>query len=150
MTTRRGLTAIGVSAVLATGVWTVVRAQGPVTQRATMVLSMAGGACTKTLSGNDGGDRIRARRGQFIEWTVVNNCGAGATVALGDWVRKTDNGPDRPFDPPGPGGQETCGAPSGAQCTIRLHIRGNSGVTTYSYTTSVNGVKRDPDLIIEG
>jgi hypothetical protein len=155
MTTRTKLTAIGVSAIVATGAWTLARAQGngPLTHRARMVLSMTGGVCGKTLTGNDSDanfkDRIRARRGGLVEWTVVNNCTAEATVMLGDWVRKGDNGTDRPFDPPGPESRETCTAAAGGRCVIILRIRGNAGVTTYSYTTSVNGVKKDPDLIIE-
>jgi hypothetical protein len=68
-------------------------------------------------------------------------------VVLGDWVRKGVAGPDSPFDP---AGKPSCTAATGKQCTIVLRVRDNAGATTYSYSTTVSGVKKDPDLIIEG
>jgi hypothetical protein len=153
MTWRTNLTALGASAILATGAWTLARAQGnaPAPHRATLTLTMVDGSCSKTLVGNDSDtnfkDRIRARHGEAIEWVVVNNCTAAATVALGDWVRKGDSAADRPFDG---NGRDTCTAAAGRQCVIAVRVKPDAGATTYSYSTSVNGVKKDPDLIIEG
>lgn len=145
MKRRTNLIAISAGVVLALGIWTAAGAQGNVA-RGTMTLSMSGGTCNKTLSGNDGGSRIRAKRGGTVEWTVINNCTADATVALGDWVVKGDGSANDPFDP---SGKPSCTAAPGKQCVIALHVKANAGVTTYSYSTSVNGAKKDPDLVIE-
>lgn len=145
------LTALGIGAVLTAGAWTLVQAQQPPTSRATLTLAMSGNTCGKTLTGNDTDpnfrDRIRARRNGAVEWTVVNNCRAEAVVRLDEWIRKNDNGAESPFDP---AGVATCTAAPGAQCVIALRVRGNAQVTTYSYSTIINGTKNDPDLIIEG
>lgn len=143
MTVRIRLTLAGVCVLLLGAV--LVRAQDPPIS-ATMTLAMSNGACGKTLAGNDGGDRIRARRNGPIRWQVVNNCNAAATVQLTNFVRKSDNTPNNPF---AAGGNSDCRAASGGGCTMTLAVRGNAEVTTYSYTTVINGVAYDPDIIIE-
>lgn len=143
MKLKTGLTALGVSAMIVTGAWTMASAQG--NGSATMTLSMSNGACTKTLAGNDGGSRIRAKRGANVQWNIVNNCSAAASVSLVDWIVK-GGGANNPFDP---SGNPSCSAAPGKGCTVTLHIKANATATTYSYSTSVNGTKQDPDLIIE-
>jgi hypothetical protein len=139
------LTLVGVG-VLLLGASVLMRAQGPPTS-ATMTLAMSNGACAKTLVGNDGGDRIRASRNGPIRWAVINNCNAAATVQLTNFVRKSDNSPNFPF---APNGNDDCrAAGGGGTCTMTLVVRGNAEVTTYSYTTVINGVAYDPDIIIE-
>jgi hypothetical protein len=154
MTMGTRLAAIGLGVVLAGGVCVMAGAQGrgnAATSKATLTLAMSGGSCGKTLVGNDPDagfkDRLRARRGGAVEWTVINNCTADATVKLTDWIRKADKGAESPVDP---AGKDECTAAAGKQCVIALHIRGNAGIVTYSYSTTVNGVTKDPDLIIEG
>lgn len=152
MTMGTRLAAIGLGVVLAGGVCVMARAQGQsgaATSKATLTLAMSGGSCGKTLVGNDPDvkDRLRAKRGGAVEWTVINNCTGDATVKLTDWIRKADKGVESPVDP---AGKDECTAAAGKQCVIALHIRGNAGIVTYSYSTTVNGVKKDPDLIIEG
>lgn len=145
MTVRTTVTLAG-ACVLLLGAAVLVRAQGPPIS-ARITLSVSNGACGKTLQGNDGGDRIRARRNGPIRWEVVNNCGADATVEVTNFVRKADNAPNFPF---APNGNDDCtAAGGGGTCTMTLVVRGNAEVTTYSYTTVINGVAYDPDIIIE-
>lgn len=145
MTVRTTVTLAGVG-VLLLGASVLVRAQAPPLS-ATITLAMANGTCGKTLVGNDGGDRIRARRNGPIRWGVINNCSAAATVELTNFVRKSDNSPNDPF---APNGNDDCtAAGGGGTCTMTLVVRGNAEVTTYSYTTMIDGVAHDPDIIIE-
>ena len=139
------LTLIGMTALAAAGVSVLVSAQAPPTVHGRMTLSMSNGRCVKTLVGNDGGDRIKAKRGGAVQWDVTNNCSADATAAVGDFIRK-GGGADNPFAP----GRTSCTAAPGKTCTITLAVRGDAGVRTYSYSVSINGTKQDPDLIIEG
>ena len=145
------LIALGIGAVLTAGASMRVHAQPPPPARATLTLAMSGNTCGKTLTGNDTDpnfrDRIRARRNGAVEWTVVNNCRAEAVVRLDEWIRKEDKGAESPFDP---AGTATCTAAPGASCVIALRVRGNARVTTYSYSTIINGTRNDPDLIIDG
>lgn len=145
MTVRTRVTLAGVC-VLLLGAFVLVRAQGPPTS-ATITLAMSSGACGKTLVGNDGGDRIRARRNGPIRWNVINNCNDAATVQLANFVRKSDNVPSYPFAPKGSNDCRAAGR--GGSCTMTLVVTGNAQVTTYSYTTVINGVAYDPDIIIE-
>jgi len=145
MTMRTRVTLAG--GVLILSAWALVQAQGaPVV--ATMTLNPSGSTCGKTLVGNGGGSVIRAKRGAAVQWKVVNNCSANQTVAVGDFVRKSDGVAESPF---GPGGNPSCVARPGAAngCTIALTVRPNASTITYSYATSLNGVKVDPDIIIE-
>lgn len=146
MTVRTSLALIGGGVVLVSA-WVLVQAQGaPVA--ATITLATSGGTCGKTLVGNDPAvsDRIRAKRGAAVHWTVVNNCTGNQTVALGDFARKSDNVAESPF---GAGGNRDCVATQGQRCTITLTVRPNAPTITYTYSTSINGVKRDPDIMIE-
>lgn len=121
-------------------------AQTPVaTSRGVMTLSMSNGNCIKTLSGNDGGDRIRAKRNGTVRWEVTNNCTSAATVSVDDFIRKGGSADD-PFV----AGKTDCAAAPGKSCSISLSVKSNASVQTYSYSVSINGTKQDPDLIIEG
>ena len=145
MTIQARVTLTGVC-VLLLGASVLVPAQEPPLS-ASVTLSMANGRRGKTLLGNDGGDRIRARRNGSIRWQVRNNCNAVATVQLVDFVRKADNAPSFPFTP---NGNSDCrAAGNGGTGTMTLVVRGNAEPTTYSYTTVINGVAYDPDIIIE-
>lgn len=147
MTVLKSLTLAGVG-VLLLGVSMLVRAQGPPVS-ATMTLSMSGTVCGKTLVGNDPSvsDLIRARRNGPIRWNVINNCPDAATVQLTKFVRKSDNAPNFPFAPNGNADCKAAGG--GGTCTMTLVVRSNAEVTTYSYTTIINDVAYDPDIIIE-
>lgn len=137
-----GVVAVGVTGMLAT------EQVGPA--RAVLVLSVTDSACVKTLVGNDtdaaNRDRIRARRGGAVQWTVINNCDAQVSVALVDWVRKADRSASYPFNP---NGRTSCDVASGQQCVLTLAVRPDAAADTYSYGVSIDGVTQDPDLIIE-
>ncbi|TAK12158.1 MAG: hypothetical protein EPO35_11615 [Acidobacteria bacterium] len=139
------MTRIGFATLIVAGASALIVAQGPTTVRARITLSERGGNCVKTIASNDGA-RIRANRGNVVQWEVVNNCGADANVAVGDWSIKGGD-PNSPFTTNGRAG---CNAGAGRSCTLSLTIRGNAGLATYSYSVSLNGTKQDPDLIIEG
>jgi hypothetical protein len=139
------MTRIGFATLIIAGASALIVAQGPTTVRARITLSEQGGNCVKTLAGNDGA-RIRANRGNVVQWEIVNNCGASMNVGVGDWSIK-DGDPNSPFTTNGRAG---CNAGSGRSCMVTLTIRGNASLATYSYSVSLNGVKQDPDLIIEG
>jgi FtsP/CotA-like multicopper oxidase with cupredoxin domain len=137
---------IGLAALAVAGISALVSAQAPPAARGHITLSMAGGNCVKTMVGNDGGSRIRAKRGAAVQWDVTNNCSADASVAVGDFAIKGGSG-DNPFV----AGRTSCSAaPGGKSCMITLTVRGNAAINTYTYAVSVNGKAQDPDLIIEG
>jgi hypothetical protein len=140
------LTAIGLAVLaVAAGASVLVSAQAPPAVHGRMTLSMSNGKCVKTLAGNDGGDRIKAKQGGVVQWDVTNNCTADAAVAVGDFIRK-GGGADNPFV----AGKTSCSAAQAKTCSITLVVRGNAGIRTYSYSVSINGTKQDPDLVIEG
>ena len=141
---RRNAMTLAIAMFAATALSTLVMAQGP-TVTGTMTLSMSNGVCVKTLAGNDGGDRIRAKRNGQVRWSVTNHCTSAASVGVSDFVRK-GGGADDPFVK----GAPDCSAAAGKSCMITLKVRGDAGVQTYSYSVSLNGTKQDPDLIIEG
>jgi len=121
--------------------------QGQQPARGTITLAQTGANCRATVSGNEGAtDTIRARRGATIQWTVINDCRASSTVALTDWVRKSDRAAAFPGDP---NGRLTCSADAGRRCTMSMVVRPNAETTTYSYTVSLNGLLLDPDVIID-
>jgi hypothetical protein len=142
---RNAFITIGTAILVAAGASALVSAQAPPTVHGRMTLSMSNGKCVKTLAGNDGGDRIKAKRGGVVQWDVTNNCSADAAVAVGDFIRK-GGGADDPFV----AGRTNCSAVPGKGCMITLHVKGEAGIRTYSYAVSINGTKQDPDLIIEG
>ncbi len=139
------LQTIGIAILAAAGASVLVMAQAPPAVHGRMTLSMSNGRCVKSLAGNDGGDRIKAKRGGAVQWDVTNNCGADASIAVGDFIRK-GGGDDDPFV----AGRTNCTAAAGKTCSISLKVKGDAGVRTYSYSVSINGTKQDPDLIIEG
>ena len=141
----KNLTTIGIALIVVAGVSAIVMAQGAPTVSGTMTLSMSDGACVKTLAGNDGGDRIKAKRNGSVRWNVTNHCTSDASIAVGDFIRK-GGGSDDPFT----AGRSACSATPGKSCSISLRVKDDAGVRTYSYSVSINGTKQDPDLIIEG
>jgi len=137
-------TTLGV--VVMAGAWTAA-AQAQQPARGTITLATVGGDCRPTVVGNDGdNDRIRARRGVTIQWTVINNCAAPSAVTLTDWVRKSDRAAAYPGDP---NGRLNCNAAAGGRCTLTVVVKKDAETTTYSYTVSLNGLLLDPDVIID-
>lgn len=141
----KSLSTISVAMFAIAGAPALLSAQAPPTARGRVTLSMSNGNCVKTLVGNDGGTRIRAKRGALVQWDVTNNCSADATVGVGDFARKGGSGDD-PFV----AGRTSCSAATGKSCVIALRVKGDAGIQTYTYAVSVNGKAQDPDLIIEG
>ena len=149
MRMRMGMAAAATAALLAAGLWTGVRAQSP-PMAASIVLSMSGASCGKTLIGNDPNpankEVIHAKRGNVVQWTVSNNnCAGTVVVRVDQFLRKSDGTPLSPFA----GGNGQCSAAPGKTCVITLAVRQNADQVAYSYATFVAGVKVDPDLIID-
>lgn len=141
----KSLSLIGFAALAVAGATALISAQAPPTVHGRMTLSMSGGNCVKTLVGNDGGSRIRVKRGAVVQWDVTNNCTATAGIGVGSFAVK-GGGANDPFV----AGKTDCSAAAGKTCVIALHVKGDAGIQTYSYAVSINGKAQDPDLIIEG
>lgn len=121
---------------------------GPPLATATVILSDSGSGCDKILFGNDSDpaqiDRIHARNGSVIRWTMYNlNCTAPVNVSIA-------------FEGTSPGapGQPLACSIQGASrlCMIPLTVRPDAASTpqtVFTYHLSINGTQKDPVIIID-
>jgi hypothetical protein len=146
---RTRLLIVGFSVMVAAGA--ALAAQPQNRADAVLVLTQSGDTCGWALTGNDtdpaAKDRLRARRGGAIRWTVTNNCTTETSVTLDHWRRKSDDSDAAGFFP---NGRLSCNVNAGRQCMLTVTVHPNAPAGTYSYDVTIGGVVYDPDVVIEG
>lgn len=115
-----------------------VQAQGQAS-RGTITLQMQGGSCQAATS------RIKSKRGQVVQWSITNNCGAEQSLHLTDFRL---GGASR--DPLGCSAADR-GKRVGANgnAVLTCPVRNDAALGVYTYVVAVGGEGTDPEIEIE-